>query len=45
MKNKCLNPKCNHDWFPNDPNIKPKTCPRCKSYEWDNEEHWKEKEE
>ncbi len=40
MKNKCLNPNCNHDWYQRN-DERPKTCPRCKSYNWDDEEHWK----
>lgn len=39
MKNKCLNPTCNHDWYQRN-DERPKTCPRCKSYSWDDEKHW-----
>ncbi len=42
MINKCLNPNCKHDWFQrSDMKTKPKVCPRCKSYYWDDEDHWK----
>lgn len=37
--------KCNHVWYPNDPNKKPKVCPKCKRYDWykrDNENNTKE---
>jgi len=27
--------KCKHLWYPSDPNKKPKVCPKCKSYKWD----------
>jgi len=42
MENKCLNPNCNHEWFQRNDN-RPKVCPRCKNYNWDNEEHFKSK--
>ena len=42
MINKCLN--CKHDWIQrSDMKTKPKTCPKCKSYYWNDEEHWKDK--
>ena len=41
MRNKCLNPKCEHGWFGRSNEI-PKTCPKCKSYYWNDEDHWKE---
>ncbi len=41
MKNKCLNPNCNHKWFQRN-DKKPKVCPRCKSYHWEDQEHWKD---
>ena len=42
MINNCLNPKCKHDWFQRN-DQKSKQCPKCKSYYWDDEEHWKDK--
>lgn len=35
--NRCK--KCNYEWYTRipDPKVKPKSCPRCKSYDWDKE--------
>lgn len=31
----CLRPLCGHVWMPNNPELRPKACPKCKSYYWD----------
>lgn len=41
--NKCL--KCKHEWLQRDLKIKPKVCPKCKSYDWNNKIKIKEKKE
>jgi len=44
--NKCLNPNCNYEWLPRNPNVEPKSCPRCKTYDWNNKQKkWKEVKE
>ncbi len=45
MINNCLNPTCKHDWFQRTLETDPKQCPKCKSYYWNDEEHWKEVKE
>jgi hypothetical protein len=27
--------RCNHSWYPRNPNVKPKFCPKCNSPYWD----------
>jgi len=27
--------RCGHEWLPRDPDDKPRTCPKCKSANWD----------
>ena len=27
--------RCGHTWRPREPGVRPKTCPKCKSYVWD----------
>jgi hypothetical protein len=32
-KNHCV--KCKHDWEQRDEKVKPKSCPKCKTYNWE----------
>lgn len=31
----CERPNCHFCWYPRNPKVKPKVCPKCKSYFWD----------
>lgn len=33
QNNSCV--KCGYEWSSKDENIKPKSCPRCKTYKWE----------
>lgn len=34
-----------HEWLPRDPNDKPRTCPKCKSPNWDRPKKFERKKD
>lgn len=42
-KNHCV--KCDHKWPSKKKDVKPKSCPRCKSYTWDKADNEKNSKE
>ncbi len=40
-KAKCKKKSCGHEWYPRILGVRPIVCPRCKSYDWDDDKEEK----